>query len=85
MLCATIDIVANIVPRVSLVVFVGVRPSIGQIDFTSLRAHISESVEHMCELLARQILRIEITSIDCLYNVNPGFGCSLVGQLSEAY
>jgi hypothetical protein len=66
LLRASIDVGANIVPRVGGVVLVGVRPGVGQIDFASLRADVGESVKHVGELFAWQILRIEVATVNGL-------------------
>ena len=66
LLHTSIDIGANIIPRVLRIMLVSVRPSIGQVNLASLWSHVSEGVENVSKLLSRKILRVEVATINSL-------------------
>jgi hypothetical protein len=74
LLCAAIDVGANIVPRISGIVLVSIRPSIGQIHLSSLWSHVGESIEHVSKFFSRKILRVEVATINSLSSVSYAFG-----------
>jgi len=64
LLQTAVEVVANIVPRISRPVFVGVCPAVGQVDLAALGADVGESVQNMGELVGWDILRLVVAAVD---------------------
>ena len=60
----SVEIVASVVPRVRRPVLVGVRPAVGQEDLASVILDVGKSVQHMCELVGWDLLRLMVAAID---------------------
>lgn len=59
-----VEVVANIVPRISGPVFVGVCPAVGQVDLAALGTDVGKSVQNMGEFVGGNILRLVVTTVD---------------------
>lgn len=59
-----VEVVANVVPRVSGPVFVGVCPAVGQVDLAALGADVGESVQNMGEFVGGDFLGLVVTTVD---------------------
>lgn len=59
-----VEVVADIVPRISRPVLVGVCPAVGQVDLAALGTDVGESVQDMGEFVGRDILRLVVTTVD---------------------
>jgi len=46
------------------VVFVGVTPCVSKIDFPCIRLYVCKGVEHMCELVGWEILRVVVSPVN---------------------
>jgi len=63
---ASIDVGADIIPRVVGVVLVSVGPRISQIDLARFRANISKGIQHMREFVGRKVLRVKVAAVNSL-------------------
>ena len=70
LLDAAVDVVAGVIPRISLVVLFYVAPTVCQVDFACLGTDVGEGVENVRELLDWKILGIVFPSIDGLMYLN---------------
>lgn len=61
---AAVEVGADIVPAIGRIVFVGVTPRICKIDFPTFRSHVCKGIEHMCELVGWEVLRVVVPPIN---------------------
>jgi hypothetical protein len=46
--------------------FFNIGPRVRHVDLPGIGAHIRKGIQHMCQLVDREVTRIEVTAIDCL-------------------
>lgn len=66
LLHAAIHISTDVVPGVGIIVLVSVGPSVTQINLSGIWVNIGKGIQHVSELRCRQILGIEVATIDSL-------------------
>ena len=53
LLDTSVDVLSRVVPRVSRVALVGIRPRVGQEDLATVGSHVGKCVEDVGELIDR--------------------------------
>lgn len=69
LLGAPIHVGADIVPRVRRVVLLKIGVRICEVHLPGFGAHVGEGVEHVSDLVTRQVLGLEVASVDGLMSL----------------
>jgi len=67
---AAVDVVADIVPGIGWIAFIGVGPGVRQIDFAGVGAHVGEGVEDVGEFVGGEVLGVVVAAINSLVSFN---------------
>lgn len=70
MLGTTVHVGADIVPGVCRVVLLKIGVCICEVHLSGFGAHVGEGVEHVCDLVAGQVLGLEVASVDGLMSLD---------------
>jgi hypothetical protein len=61
-----INIVSLVIPGVSRIMFFNIGPRVRHVYLASIGVHVGKGIQHVGQLVDREIFRIEVTAIDSL-------------------
>ena len=64
--------------------FIRVTPCVCQVHFPSIGLHVGKGIEHMCELVGREVLRIVVPPINSpAVSLARLYACNILGGLAS--
>jgi hypothetical protein len=66
LLDTAINIVSFVIPGVSGIMFFNIGPRVRHVYLPGIGAHIRKGIQHMRQLVDREVTRVEVAAIDCL-------------------